>query len=160
MLAQSQTYVCGPCAQPGAQPDPSQSQSADPLSPVVVTAPTLLPTITVTSTYTGSSFNFAALGNALVPYNPGVAAAQFLAIGAGGGTAAAGGVAALPLLRGPALGALMELTGSQINGYAAQSVTSVINTEGYVDALEGLENLGAVFNSLEVPEVAGPDIPW
>jgi hypothetical protein len=119
----------------------------------------MLPPISVTSTYTGP-FNFAGFGNAIAPYDPWLAFRQTLMLGAGGGAAVAGGVAVLPLLRGPALGALMELTGSQINGYAAQSVTSVINTEGYVDALEGLENLGAVFNSLEVPEVAGPEIPW
>jgi hypothetical protein len=63
---------------------PVLAQSGDPLSPVVVTATTLLPEITVTSTYTGP-FNFAGFGNAIAPYDPAVAAAQFLAIGAGGG---------------------------------------------------------------------------
>jgi hypothetical protein len=63
---------------------PVLAQGGDPLSPVVVTATTLLPTITVTSTYTGP-FNFAGFGNAIAPYSPTVATAQFLAIGAGGG---------------------------------------------------------------------------
>ena len=61
------------------------AQSGDPLSPVVVTATTMLPAITVTATYTGG-FNFAAFGNALAPYNPATAVAQFLAITAGGGS--------------------------------------------------------------------------
>jgi RHS repeat-associated protein len=59
-----------------------QAQSGDPLSPVVVTATTLLPAITVTSTYTGP-FNFAGFGNAIAPYDPAVSVAQFLAGSAG-----------------------------------------------------------------------------
>jgi RHS repeat-associated protein len=50
-LAQSQSYVCGPCAQPGAQPDPSQQM----LPQITVTAqnPYSLSPVTTTAVYIG-----------------------------------------------------------------------------------------------------------
>lgn len=73
-------------------------------------------------------------------YDPGRAALQTLGVGIGGGALGAVGVAlgaaAAQAIPGPALGALMELSGSSINTYAAQNVLSVITTEGYVELLE------------------------
>jgi hypothetical protein len=81
---------------------------------------------------------------------------EFAGISIGGPAVAAGGpvlvgatVRAAQAIPGPALGALLELTGSQINQYAAREVVSVIIDEGYAEALEGIEKLGAIFRSLE-----------
>jgi hypothetical protein len=147
----TQSYVCGPCA-------PGQSNG-----------PAMLPEITVTAVYIDAPISPAPTGVNLSPFFAGTQFAQYdplraflqtIGVGAGGAAIATTGVAVAPLLKGPALGAALELTSSQINGYAAASVTSVIETEGYSESLETLESLGQVFRSLEVPEQAGPELPW
>ncbi len=113
--------------------------------------------------------NFALIGQD--PYfnhlSPGTAFLQTVGFGALGGAALSGGVAAAPAakailssLKGPALGALMEFSGTTVDTNAARNVTRVILQEGYPEFLEGMEQVGALFRSLEVPEAAGSEIPW
>lgn len=110
---------------------------------------------------TGAGVNLAPLfGSNFSQYNPMRAGLQTLGVGIGGAVIAAGGVALAPALKGPALGALMELSGSSVNTYAAQNVLTVIETEGYAEFLEGVNALGEALKSLEEVEVTGPEILW
>jgi hypothetical protein len=118
------------------------------------------------SSPTSSGFNYALIGTSPQFYqlDPGRAFLQTVGAGALGGAAIAGGVTVTPVIvnavKGPALGALMELTGTYMDTNAARTVTSIITTEGYPEFLEGMEEAGAIFRSLEVPEAAGPEVPW
>ncbi len=124
--------------------------------------------ITVTGHYmdapdspTPTGVNLAPLfGPNFSQYNPMRAGLQTLGVGIGGAALAVGGVALAPALKGPALGALMELSGSSVNTYAAQNVLTVIETEGYAEFLEGVNTLGEALKSLEQVEVTGPEILW
>ena len=109
-----------------------------------------------------SLFNYSPIFSSpqFTQYNPLRAGATVLGAGIVVAAVAATGGAVAPLMRGPVLGAAMEFGASQLNGYAASEVTSVAVTEGYGEFLEGLEDLGALLKSGEVPEVAGPEIPW
>jgi hypothetical protein len=106
-------------------------------------------------------------GSGFSQNDPGKAFLQTLGVGAGGAALLASGPAAVALGRaaiqaipGQALGAFMELSGAAIDTNAARNVTQVVLQEGYPDFLEGMEQVGALYRSLEVPEVAGPEIPW
>ena len=142
----------------------SMAPSADGIDPVVVTGRYMDAPNDLSVQATG--FNYAPVfgSQQFTQYNPARAGTTILVAGMTGGAALAAGAVSAPIIaaavRGPALGAIMELTGSQINGYAAEEVTSVIQTEGYIEDLEGLEQLGQMLRSVEVPEVTGPEIPW
>jgi hypothetical protein len=112
-----------------------------------------------------TGFNYALIGSnpQFRQSNPLRAGLTTLGVGIGGAAVIAGGVASASTaaaLRGPALGALMELSGSSMNTFAAQNVLTVIETEGYAEFLEGVNALGEALKSLEVVEVTGPEIFW
>jgi hypothetical protein len=100
-------------------------------------------------------YNFQPFAQNATQISMGSALTQFAAAGIGGGAALVGGVAAAPLLRGPVLGAALNITSRII--FANTEVD-----EGAEIAIQTFEKLEAEFTSIELanPEVAGPEIPW
>jgi hypothetical protein len=159
-LAQSQDAGTAQSQSPGSSPQASGPADYQINTPVVVMGTYMDAPSSAPPTFTGINLSPYFASPQFTQYDPGRAFLQTLGVGIGGTAVVAGGMALAPAIRGPALGALMELSGSSINTNAAQNVLTVIASEGYAEFLETMNTLGEALKSLEVEEATGPEIPW